>query len=156
MAKKLPSAHLHRSPKNTSSRSHLNKELYKASFIGVYRQQLSTRILHYLKKLFVFVLYVLFREAFSLNFVLQLLKTNKYNHFSSKLSLRFITARIIAYLISHLQYFIYNFSFIPHGLIRTHKWPAPNGSGFKGVAPVSRVHGFKLRWSRQFFRLVYT
>ena len=37
--------------------------------------------------------------------------------------------------ISHLQfnvwkYFIYNFTFIPHGLLGTHKWPAPNVSGF--------------------------
>ena len=29
-----------------------------------------------------------------------------------------------------MKYFIYNFTFIPHGLIRTHKWPAPNVSGF--------------------------
>ena len=30
-----------------------------------------------------------------------------------------------------MKYFIYDFTFIPHGLIRTHKWPAPNVSGFK-------------------------
>ena len=30
---------------------------------------------------------------------------------------------------THKIYFIYHFTFIPHGLIRTHKWPAPNVSG---------------------------
>ena len=29
-----------------------------------------------------------------------------------------------------MKHFIYHFTFIPHGLIRTHKWPAPNVSGF--------------------------
>ena len=42
---------------------------------------------------------------------------------------------IIAYLISksavqYMKYFIHHFTLIPHGLIRTHKWPAPNVSGF--------------------------
>ena len=43
------------------------------------------------------------------------------------------TAMIIAHLISTLQYmkhFIYHFTSILHGLIRTHKWPSPNVSGF--------------------------
>ena len=30
----------------------------------------------------------------------------------------------------YMSYFIYHFTSIPHGLIRTHKWPAPNVSGF--------------------------
>ena len=29
-----------------------------------------------------------------------------------------------------MKYFIYHFSFIPHGLIRIHKWPTPIFSGF--------------------------
>ena len=41
---------------------------------------------------------------------------------------------MIAYLISHPQFYIWNISyiviFIPHGLIRTHKLPAPYVSGF--------------------------
>ena len=46
-----------------------------------------------------------------------------------------ITARIVAYLISHPPFNIWNISyitltFIPHRLIRTHKWPAPNVSSF--------------------------
>ena len=32
--------------------------------------------------------------------------------------------------VQYIKYFIYHFTFIPHGLIRTHKWPAPNISGF--------------------------
>ena len=28
-----------------------------------------------------------------------------------------------------MRHFIYHFTSIPHGLIRTHKWPAPNVSG---------------------------
>ena len=32
--------------------------------------------------------------------------------------------------VQYMRYFIYNFSFIPHGFIRTHKWAAPNVSGF--------------------------
>ena len=49
--------------------------------------------------------------------------------------LAFITARIIAYLILHQQFNIWNISyitptFISHWLLRTHKWPAPNVSGF--------------------------
>ena len=32
--------------------------------------------------------------------------------------------------VQYLKYFIYNFTFIPHGLLRTHKWPFPNVSGF--------------------------
>ena len=30
----------------------------------------------------------------------------------------------------HMKYLIYHFTSIPHGLIRTHKWPALNVSGF--------------------------
>ena len=30
-----------------------------------------------------------------------------------------------------LRFFVYHFTFIPHGLIRNHKWPAPNVSGFR-------------------------
>ena len=30
----------------------------------------------------------------------------------------------------YMKCFIYHFTFIPHGLIWTHKWPAPNVSGF--------------------------
>ena len=46
-----------------------------------------------------------------------------------------ITAMIIAYLIlksavQYMEHFIYHFTSIFHGLIRTHKWPAPNVSGF--------------------------
>ena len=42
---------------------------------------------------------------------------------------------IMAYLISNPQFNIWNISYITstsilHGLIRTHKWPAPNVSGF--------------------------
>ena len=42
---------------------------------------------------------------------------------------------IIAYFISksagqYVKYFIYHFTLIPHGPIRTHKRPAPNVSGF--------------------------
>ena len=32
--------------------------------------------------------------------------------------------------VKYLKYFIYHFSLIPHGLIRTHKWPPPKVSGF--------------------------
>ena len=32
--------------------------------------------------------------------------------------------------IQYMKYFIYHFTFIPHRVIRTHKWPAPNISGF--------------------------
>ena len=32
--------------------------------------------------------------------------------------------------VQDMKFFIYNFTFIPHGLLRTHKWPAPNVSGF--------------------------
>ena len=40
--------------------------------------------------------------------------------------------------VQYMKYFIYNFTFIPDGIftfipdgiIRTHKWPAPNVSGF--------------------------
>ena len=32
--------------------------------------------------------------------------------------------------VQYMKYFIYNFTFIPHGLLRAHKWPAPNISGF--------------------------
>ena len=30
--------------------------------------------------------------------------------------------------VQHMKYFMYHFTSIPHGLIRTHKWPAPNVS----------------------------
>ena len=30
----------------------------------------------------------------------------------------------------YMNHFIYHFTFITHGLVRTHKWPAPNVSGF--------------------------
>ena len=32
--------------------------------------------------------------------------------------------------VQYMKYFIYYFTFIPHGLIRTHRSPAPNVSGF--------------------------
>ena len=32
--------------------------------------------------------------------------------------------------VQDMKFFIYNFTFIPHGLLRTHKWPVPNVSGF--------------------------
>ena len=32
--------------------------------------------------------------------------------------------------VQYMKYFIYNFTFIPLGLLRTHKWPVPNVSGF--------------------------
>ena len=32
--------------------------------------------------------------------------------------------------VQYMKYFIYHFTFIPHGIIVTHKWPAPNISGF--------------------------
>ena len=32
--------------------------------------------------------------------------------------------------VPYWKYFTYNLKFIPHGLVRTHKWPAPNVSGF--------------------------
>ena len=45
-----------------------------------------------------------------------------------------ITGMIIAYLFSNPQFYmkhnIYHFTSILHGLIRTHKWPVPNVSGF--------------------------
>ena len=34
--------------------------------------------------------------------------------------------------VQYLKYFMYNFTFIPQWLLRTHKWPAPNVSGFIG------------------------
>ena len=34
-------------------------------------------------------------------------------------------------LVQYMRYFIYNFSFIPHGFIRIHRWPAPNVSAFR-------------------------
>ena len=39
--------------------------------------------------------------------------------------------------VQYMKYFIYNFTFIPHGLIWTHKWPASNVSGF--IAQLVRV-----------------
>ena len=49
-----------------------------------------------------------------------------------------ITAKIIASLdfistvhIRFISYIPFHHWFIPHGTIRTHKWPAPNVSGFK-------------------------
>ena len=32
--------------------------------------------------------------------------------------------------VQYMKHFIYHFTSILHGLIRTHKWPAPNVSGF--------------------------
>ena len=32
--------------------------------------------------------------------------------------------------VQYMKYFIYNFTFTPHGLLSTHKWPAPNISVF--------------------------
>ena len=32
--------------------------------------------------------------------------------------------------VQYMKHFIYHFTFIPPGLIITHKWPAPNVSGF--------------------------
>ena len=49
---------------------------------------------------------------------------------------------------SHMIYFIYIiYTHLFHGNIWTHNWPAPNES----IAPVSRGHGFKPRWSPEFF-----
>ena len=65
---------------------------------------------------------------------------------------------IIAYFISNPQFNIWNISTL-HGLIRTHKWSAPNVSSF--IAQFVRAshryrgHRFKLRWSPDFFRLLY-
>ena len=36
-----------------------------------------------------------------------------------------------------MKYFIYHFTLIPHGLVRTHKWSTPNVSGF--IAQLVRV-----------------
>ena len=43
---------------------------------------------------------------------------------------------------SCIKYFIYKFTFIPHGFIRTHKRPAPNVSGF--IAQLVRGHLVKV------------
>ena len=51
--------------------------------------------------------------------------------------------RSLIYHIFHAVYHVIIHSFIPHGLITTHKWPSPNFSG----------HGFKPRWSPDLFRL---
>ena len=63
--------------------------------------------------------------------------------------------------VQHMKYFIYNFTFIPHGLLRTHKWPATNVSGFiaqlvRAITPVSEGRGFKPCWSPDVFRLLDT
>ena len=47
-------------------------------------------------------------------------------------------------LISHSLFNIWNltYTFLPHGLVRTHKWPAPNVSGF--ITQLVRVsHGYR-------------
>ena len=57
-----------------------------------------------------------------------------------------------------MKHFIYDFTFIPHGLIRTHKLPARNVNGF--IAQLVRashrfrevMHGFKPRSSPDFFQ----
>ena len=35
-----------------------------------------------------------------------------------------------SFAVQYMKQFIYHFTFIPHGLIRTHKWPDSNISGF--------------------------
>ena len=40
------------------------------------------------------------------------------------------TVQYIIYTVQYMKHFIYHFTSILHGLIRTHKWPAPNVSGF--------------------------
>ena len=55
--------------------------------------------------------------------------------YTQLLKIAFITAMITAYLISNPQFsmwniFIYHYTSTLHGFIRTHKWPAPNVSGF--------------------------
>ena len=54
----------------------------------------------------------------------------------------------------HLRWFIH------HWNISTHKWPVSNFCGFIAQSveeshPSSRGHGFKPRWSPEFFRLLY-
>ena len=39
--------------------------------------------------------------------------------------------------VQYMKYFTFNFTFIPHRLLRNHKWPAPNVSGF--IAQLVRV-----------------
>ena len=60
--------------------------------------------------------------------------------------------------VQYLKYFKYNFKLIPHGLLRTPKWPAPNISSSVDwiIAQVSWGHRFKHRQSADFFRLLYT
>ena len=68
---------------------------------------------------------------------IEALKSQDFNGVQTPLKswLAFITAIIMAYLISKsavqcMTHFIYHFTSILHGLIRTHKWLAPNISGF--------------------------
>ena len=42
----------------------------------------------------------------------------------------YIELRIFKSAVQYMKYFIYHFTSILHGLIRTHKWPAANVSGF--------------------------
>ena len=43
--------------------------------------------------------------------------------------------------VQYMKHFIYHFTSILHGLIRTHKWPAPNVSGFIAQLVIERRTG---------------
>ena len=45
--------------------------------------------------------------------------------------------------VQYMEYFIYHFKFIPHGLIKNHKWPAPKVRGFITSELVKASHRYR-------------
>ena len=58
------------------------------------------------------------------------------------------------FAVQYIKHFIHHFTSIFHGLIRIHKWPAPNVSGFI-VQLVRASHRYREVTGSDFFRLLY-